>query len=360
MIKFRVLVLLYVLSLCTACSQPSTIDHRAAIDAQMQANAHKHGIPGQAVLVLHNNDILYRSALGTTALSDGVPVTPKTVFPVYSITKLFTITLAMQLQQEGKVDFSAPASRYIDNLPLSWRSIRIEQFLNHASGIPEYFDSNDFSRPFPASLDAVFATLDKVSLVFAPGERTSYTNTNNLVIAAVLEAITDTPYRELLRQRIIEPLNLHDTWLNLADVPETRLVKSYRAAASQIQPDLAISWPDYSIAHGGAYMTLDDLGTFMSAIAHGRVVSQAELLRLWQPYKLASGATGFFANGWDYGEWGRWHEVGHDGGTKVRVRILFDDNLDDHYIVVYLTNGNKDGVWSHTLVRSVQSIIVPN
>lgn len=360
MTKFSVIVLLYLSYLCTGCTQPSTIDYRAAIDAQLLENAQKHGIPGQAVLVLHNGEILYRNAIGSTAIEDGALVTPKTVFPVYSITKLFTITLASKLQEEGKLDFSAPASLYIDNLPLSWRSIRIEQFLNHASGIPEYFDSNDFSRPFPASLDSVFAKLHNVPLAFSPGERTSYTNTNNLVIAAVLEAITNTPYRELLRQRIIEPLNLQETWLNLADVPETRLVKSYRARAGQVVPDLSISWPDYSIAHGGAYMTLDDLGKFMSAVAHGRVVSKAELLRLWQPFKLENGATGFFANGWDYGEWGRWHEVGHDGGTKVRVRILFDDNLDDHYIVAYLTNGNKDGVWSHTLVRSVQTILLPN
>lgn len=360
MTKFRVLALLYLLYLCTACAKKSTIDHRAAIDAQLFANEQKHGIPGQAVLVLHNGDILYRNAIGATAIEDGVLVTPKTIFPVYSITKLFTITLAMQLLEEGKLDFSAPASRYVNNLPLAWRSIRIEQFLNHASGIPEYFDANDFSRPFPASLDDVFAKLNQEPLASAPGERSSYTNTNNLVIAAALEAITHTPYRELLRKRIIEPLNLHETWLNLADVPEARLVKSYRAGTGEIVPDLSISWPDYSIAHVGAYMTLDDLGKFMSALAHGRLVSKAELLRLWQPYKLANGAAGFFANGWDYGEWGRWHEVGHDGGTKVRARILFDDNLDDHYVVVYLTNGNKDGVWSHTLVRSVQTIILPN
>lgn len=359
MTKFSVFALLCLLSLCTACTQKSTIDNCAAIDAQLFANAQKHGIPGQAVLVLHNNDILYRNAIGATATEDGVLVTPKTVFPVYSITKLFTITLAMQLQEEGKLDFSAPASRYVDNLPLSWRSIRIEQFLNHASGIPEYFDANDFSRPFPASLEAVFEKLHKVPLASAPGERTSYTNTNNLVIAAVLEAITHTPYRELLRQRIMEPLNLNETWLDRVDVPKARLVKSYRAGAGQIEPDLFISWPDYSIAHVGAYMTLDDLGKFMSALAHGRLVSKEELLRLWQPYKLANGA-GFFAAGWDYGEWGRWHEVGHDGGTKVRARILFDDNLDDHYVIVYLTNGNKDGVWSHTLVRSIQTIILPN
>lgn len=341
-----------------ACAQTAALDIQAAIDTQLHTNAQKHGIPGQAVLVLHNSDILYRNATGTTALNGGTPVTPNTVFPVYSVSKLFAITLAMQLQEEGKLDTSAPASRYVDNLPQSWRNIRIDQFLNHVSGVPEYFDASDFSRPFPPSLDAVFANLKDLP-VTAPGERTRYTNTNNLVIAAVLESVTQTPYRTLLRQRILAPLNLQQTWFDVAEVPKNRLVESYRAQGGQLVADLSIAWPDYSVAHTGGYMTLDDVGKFISAVAHGRLVSKAELLRLWQPYQFANGNVGFFASGWDYGESGRWHEVGHDGGTKVRVRILFDKDLDDHYIVIYLTNGNEDGVWSRTLVDSVQTLMLP-
>lgn len=358
MTKFSLFASLYLLFVYAACAQASAIDIRAAVDAQLLTNKQRHGIPGQAVLVLHNSDILYRNATGTTAIENGTPVTPKSVFPVYSVSKLFAITLTMQLHEEGKLDIFAPASRYVENLPHSWRSIRIDQFLNHVSGIPEYFDSNNLSRPFPPSLADVFANLKDVP-VSTPGERASYTNTNNLVIAAVLESVTRTPYRTLLRQRIIGPLDLHETWLARADVPEARLVESFRADKGQIVPDLLIAWPDYSAAHVGAYMTLDDVGKFMSAIAQGRLVSKSVLLRLWQPYQFANGTFGFFASGWDYGESGRWHEVGHDGGTKVRVRILFADNLDDHYVVVYLTNGNKDGVWSHTLVNSVQTLILP-
>ncbi|KKO44063.1 penicillin-binding protein [Arsukibacterium ikkense] len=359
MTKFSVFTMLCVLSACIVCSQTSAADSHAVVDAQLRTNQQKHGIPGQAVLVLHNNDILYRNASGTTALGDGVPVTPNTVFPVYSVSKLFAITLAMQLHEEGKLDIAAPASRYVENLPHSWRNIRIDQFLNHVSGIPEYFDSNNFSRPFPPSLAAVFANLKDLPLLSAPGERTRYTNTNNLVIAAVLESVTQTSYRTLLRQRIIEPLELNETWLDLADVPKDRLVESYRAKGGQIVPDLSIAWPDYSAAHVGAFMTLDDAGKFMSAVAQGHLVSKSELLRLWQPYQFANGTVGFFAAGWDYGESSRWREVGHDGGTKVRVRILFDDNLDNHYVIVYLTNGNNDGVWSSTLVNSVQNLILP-
>lgn len=340
-------------------AQPTPADTRAALDAQLRANAQDHGIPAQAVLILHNGEVLYRNATGTTALEGGTPVTPKTVFPIFSVSKLFASTLVMQLAEEGKLDLAAPASQYVANLPPSWRGIRIDQFLSHVSGVPEYFDGDDLSRPFPRSLNAVFAKLADVPSVSAPGLRTRYTQTNYLVIEAVLEAVTQTPYRTLVNRRIIEPLSLDETWLDIADVPKDRLVESYRAEQGRILPERAIAWPGYSVVHSGIHATLDDVGKFLSAIAQGRLVSTAGLVRFWQPYHFTNGNYGYFASGWDYGESGRWQEVGHDGGTKVRVRILFDGHLDDHYVIVYLTDGNNDDVWSRTLVDSVQQLILP-
>ena len=64
------------------------------------------------------------------------------------------------------------------------------------------------------------------------------------------------------------------------------------------------------------------------------------------------------ATGWDLGESGGYSEVGHDGGTHVRLRILFNGTLDgDVYTIAYLTNGSARNVWSGTLVDSVMARI---
>ncbi len=120
--KLSLFASLYLSFACAACAQTSAIDVHATVDAQLRTNKQMHGIPGQAVLVLHNNDILYRNATGTTAIEDGTPITPKSVFPVYSVSKLFAITLIMQLHEEGKLDISAPASRYerATQIPTTW------------------------------------------------------------------------------------------------------------------------------------------------------------------------------------------------------------------------------------------------
>lgn len=164
MMKFGVFPALYLSLAFAACAQPAPVDTHAAVDAQLRTNAQSHGIPAQAVLVIHNGEVLYRNAIGTTAIEGGTPVTPKTVFPIFSVSKLFASTITMQLVEEGKLDLAAPASRYVPNLPPSWRDIRVEQFLSHVSGVPEYYDydGNDFLHPLPPSVDAVFAKLADV------------------------------------------------------------------------------------------------------------------------------------------------------------------------------------------------------
>ena len=101
------------------------------------------------------------------------------------------------------------------------------------------------------------------------------------------------------------------------------------------------------------------MATFLAAVTAGRLVSRETLVRLWKPYSFPNGAVGYFASGWEYGQDGTWHELGHDGGTKVRVRILFQEDLANHYVIVYLTNGSRDNVWSRTLVNSVQRLVLP-
>jgi D-alanyl-D-alanine carboxypeptidase len=342
-----------------ACKQQAPIKIPQYLDAQLRTNAQEHNIPAQAVMVLHNGNVLYSNTTGFTKLAGNTQVTSKTVFPIFSVSKLFASIIAMLLHIEGKLDLSAPASSYLSNLPLSWQNISVQQFLNHASGVPEYYDSDDFLRPFPLSKNDAFTKLTDIPLRFAPGQNTRYTQSNYLVIASVLEAVTKKNYRMLVTERIIVPLGLNNTWLDINDVPNDRVVQSYSAKNGVVVSQSSIPWPEYSIVHGGIYATLDDVGVFMSAVAQGSLVSKDDLKRFWQPYLLTNGDLGYFASGWDYAKSGRWHEVGHDGGTKIRTRILFDESLDDHYVIIYLTNGNKDDVWSRTLVDSVQSLILP-
>jgi CubicO group peptidase (beta-lactamase class C family) len=352
-------ILLSLLFTLIGCSWNSeTLETK--ITAQLESNSQVHGIPQQSLLIMHNQDIVYRNTVSANDIHDAVSEPNKSIYPIYSVTKLFASTLIMQLNEADKLKLTDPASKYVSNLPLSWQKLRIEQFLNHTSGVPEYWTFDNDELQFPSSINEVFSNLENEPLLFLPDSQIRYTQTNYIVIKAILEAITEKPYKELVNNRIIEKLDLKQTWLGRKNIPKDHLITAYLPNSGDNLVENKVRFPEYAISHSDAYTNLDDLGQFMSALAQGDLVSKELLIQLWQPYKLLDGDEGYFATGWDHDTSGTWQELGHDGGGVLRVRIMFKTNLDDYYVLVYLTNGNKDGVWSRTLVDSVQYYVMPD
>lgn len=327
----------------------------AAVDAEVAANARNHGIPAQSVLVTHNGELIYQRHMGTLLDGGGAPVDGDTVFPVFSVSKLFATVLLFEEVEAGRIDLDAPAIRYLPTMPKAWEEITVRQFLDHVSGVGEYFDESNLAGPFPPTLADALSLAAARPMADRPDTRSRYTQTNFLVIGAILEAVTGKSYRELVQTRILSPLGRNDVWLGASGIANDRLVRDYHGEAGKIVADTPIAWPDYASPHTGIHATAEGLAAVLDAIAAGRFVSQKALTQLWQPHAFANGDRGWFASGWDYGESGEWREVGHDGSAKLRVRILFRGDLpSERYVIVYLTNGSADNVWSRTLVESVQ------
>lgn len=330
---------------------------QSALDHQLAENAEEYGVAGQAVLILRNGKTIYRGSLGLADRGDRVPVRPGHLFPVFSVSKLFAGVLVMQLVERGELDLKAPAIRYLPELPHRWRSITVEEFLNHVSGVPEYFEGEFPSIVVPPR-EAIFKKLADKPMLFAPGTATRYTQTNFIVLGAVLERLSGKPYRQLVSERIIEPLALEETYLGKRHAPAGKLVKSYRGEDDELVPGYEFDWPDYAIVHAELFTTVDDLGAFVNALCEGRLVKRETLVRLWKPYRHRDGSDSFFASGWDYGTSGSYKYVGHEGGNVVRVRLLFRDSLaDDTYTYIYLTNGSAENVWTSTLVESLMAVV---
>ncbi|MYM73940.1 serine hydrolase [Duganella sp. FT134W] len=327
----------------------SLMAHADPIAEQMRINQKRYGIAGQALLIAHNDTVLFRAA-------DGVKI--DNVFPVYSLSKLLVSTLIMQLVEQSKIDLDQPASIYVRDLPASWRGITVRQFVNHSSGVPEYFEN---TVNFLPTAQAVLASLAAKPLNFQPGTSTRYTQTNYLVLTMLLEAQYGKPYAQIAKQRILEPLHMEHTYLGAPSLPKAGVLTAYAGKDGKLIQAEDVAWPDYSYGHAELYLTVDDLFRFVQAVAKGELVSKQTLLQLWQPPLLSTGRPGIFATGWEYGESGQYHHVGHDGGTRVRVRLVYKDTLDgDNYIFIYLTNGSVKNVWSRVLLDSAMAAADPD
>ncbi|WP_051293594.1 serine hydrolase domain-containing protein [Pseudoduganella violaceinigra] len=322
------------------------------LSQKMQANAQRYVIASQAVLVARNGVSIYRHVAGARR---------DELFPLYSLSKLLASVLVMQLVENGSLDLDKPAASYVQGLPQHWQAIPLRHFLNHTSGLPEYFDlGGKNTGSFPPTLQAAFDALASQPLVFDTGSSTRYTQTNFLVLEAVLEAQYGQPYTQIARERIIDRLGLKHSFLGLANASRQEMVRSFIGKDGRLQDDPPVQWPEYANVHAQLFMSLDDLAAFLHAVARGDLVGKEMLRKLWLPQKLNNGQDGGFASGWEFGRSGGYAFVGHDGGTKVRVRLLWPEQGDgDTYTIVYLTNGSASNVWSRTLVESLMAAIDP-
>lgn len=362
----RVFALLLVLIAALPAAAAASDTTTRALTRQLELNRQRYGIAGQALLVMRNGRVLFRGVDGAVDRQTRQRLDADAIFAGYSLSKLFVSTLVLQLVEQGRVDLDNPASTYLSGLPPRWQAITVRDFLDHSSGVAEYFDNRQGevgdaqALTFPADLQAVFAALADTPLLFAPGSQTRYTQTNYLVLAALLSARYGKPYAQVAEERIIRRLGLGHTWLGPAALPGHGVVMNYLGRNGRLEPDKDVAWPIYSYGHAGLYSTLDDLARFLQAVASGQLVGKATLQQAWRPRTLSSGRRGWFAAGWEYGESGAWRQVGHDGGARDRVRILFGNSLQGEvYIVVYLTSGSARNVWTRVLVDSAMAAVAP-
>jgi CubicO group peptidase (beta-lactamase class C family) len=132
-------------------------------------------LPGLAVGVLIDSQVVYRAGFGSTRMSGGQPVTPSTLFHMASITKPFVATAVVQLSNAGKVDLDAPVTRYVSYFRMKdsrASAITVRQLLTHTAGMP---DVTDYRWNHPEydkqSLERWIRGLADSALLAAPGER---------------------------------------------------------------------------------------------------------------------------------------------------------------------------------------------
>jgi len=341
-------------------------DLASQLNSQLQANRERYGIAGQAVLVAHNGQVLYQGASGERDPATHAPATVDSIFAAQSMAKLLTSTLVMQLVDQGKVDLDAPASRYVPDLPTAWQAIHVRDFLNHSSGIGEYYDRVDnrwVSKGYPGvapDLAAALKVAGSAPLQFRTGSRVQYTQANYLVLTALLEAQYRKPYPVIARERILQPLKMTSTSWGAASVPAQRAAVPYIGKEGQLQPANEDPWPHYGWGHADLQTTVRDMNRFLQALATGKLVRTATLEALWQPQTLTGGGSNFFSTGWDTTRSDGYTQVGHDGGTRVRARLAYKGTLASGYwVFVYLTNGSARNAWSSTLVESTMAVAAP-
>ena len=313
-------LLLALLAACAPASRPPTpppapalLAHR--LDSIVRA-FHRDGRFTGAVLVGRDGRVVYRGAAGMANREWDVANTVDTRFRIASTTKQFTAALVLRLVEDGLLRLDGRVVDYLPDYPRpQGEQVTLHHLLSHSSGIPNYVAVPRFyqeigPRPHtPAGLVALFAARP---LAFAPGARWDYSNSNYVLLGAIVERVTGLPYARALDERLLAPLGLRATTF---DDHATLLP---RRAAGYVRDSATVYnavWVDPSTVYAAGMLasTVGDLWTWAEAMRQGRVFRDtATLARA----TTAHVETGIPLGGYGYGVF-----VGTQalGGRAVRV-----------------------------------------
>ena len=173
--------------------------------------------PALTALTLGDGKIMRAAVLGVRRNDGTEPALIDDVWLIGSDAKPMTATLLMKLVDRGLLSLDAPLADLLPELVATmhpqYRRVTLRELLSHRSGLPEDTGDTQFisefhadARPMPAQRLAYLARALIEAPVAAPNAKFIYSNTGFLVAAAIAERATDTPYEELMRREVFEPL----------------------------------------------------------------------------------------------------------------------------------------------------------
>jgi D-alanyl-D-alanine carboxypeptidase len=315
------------------------------LDAKFAAALKQYGIVGQSIAILQNGQLVYRRSMGLDDITQQTKVTNDTVYSVYSVTKLFVITLVLDLVEKNKIQLDEKIGHYLKNIPTAWQSITIRQLLSHTSGLPEYFS---IDIPLPKSQELAIEKMADEPFQFTTGSKSKYNQTGFLLIKILIEQQTKQDFVSAINTLIIKKLKLDHSSFGGGDVDIVdRTNHFYGFENGQLKDRGIFPFPRYTFAGSGLNSNTADLAKWFSALVSGNIISKNLLFRSWQPVYYTDGTISDYVNGWQYNINKKVTTIGHLGGNDINLRHVFFNNDPSKAItVIHLTNGRANAAFN--------------
>lgn len=334
----RIMLLRSSLVLALLCSFSAFSVAQQSLDKIVQDAAVRAKAPGVVVTVIRNHKVEFSKSAGFADLENLVPMTTASVFQIGSMGKQFTATAIMILAEQGKIALDDLISKYVANLPESWRQIKIRHLLNHTSGLPEYNSMPGFSTlaATKATHDKWLAFVREAPLQFKPGDAMQYSNTGYYLLGMLIETITKEPLRVTLNRLIFDPLEMRSTDLYSHNEIVPKRVRGY-IFTSDRQQNIGQFDLDWAFAAGAILSTMDDLVRWVNAQGSTKLLKAESWKAMWAPAVLSNGDISGYGFGWRLAT-NNGNSVIHHGGKIAGFSAQIARYPDKDLAIIVLTN----------------------
>ena len=305
--------------------------------------------PGVQFLVMDSTGIKYEYNKGKANIENNDEVTSTTEFKMYSSTKLMTMLSIMQLVEKGKVELDAPLSEYLNyDFP---KEITIRRVLSHTAGFTKYpfikelhLDSEHGAFDYSEFIATELPKHQKLS--YQPGTKNSYSNYGFLLLSAVVEKVSETPYQTYVKENIIKKAELSDSnnvgfefTENTATAYEKRRTLMHWLFSMMVDTKKYYGvqhkdWQSYKdlyidgVGFGGGFANARGLAELFMAVHKNKIVNGESLQSTFevQTYKDGKKESKHALAWWRGNVNGHqsFHHAGGGGGYSVEVRYYPD------------------------------------
>jgi D-alanyl-D-alanine carboxypeptidase len=255
----------------------------AKLDRALERLVGMRGGPPGVIAIVQRGERRYVHTFGVADVDTGRRIRVEDRMRIASAAKAFSGAVALSLVSQGKLSLDDTIGERLPELSEdwheTWHEVTLRQLLNHTSGIPDFSLDPGFGEALLASLTKAPPPEDLLSFVedeplsFEPGSEYRYSNSDNIIVALMVEAATGKSYEQQLREQVYKPLGLKNTSLPRGTDLKKPFIHGYDNDPSEQPPEdvselVAAGW---AWASGGIVSTPADLNTFIRGYVGGRL-----------------------------------------------------------------------------------------
>ncbi|MBN2168732.1 MAG: beta-lactamase family protein [Actinobacteria bacterium] len=286
-------------------------------------------------------------------------------FRIGSNTKTFTVTLVLQLVDEGKIKLEDRLSGYIDGVP-SGDQITIQMLCNNTSGLFEYGEDETVLNKITTDPHYKWKPRELVDIAishppyFPPGEGWRYSNTNFILLGMIIEKVAGKELGTVCRKNIFEPLGLANT--NFPDSPEIKGEYSHGYGDSEENPDQLDDYTDFLDPSiwwsGGAIISnLDDLKTWTEALVSGDLISDSSRKEMLDWVSIPGEEE--YGTKYGLGVLSLGGFIGHNGRTPGYESCIMYDPEKEAMIIIFF-NKSAEGSYDLAAFMKIAKVLFPD
>ncbi|HEY7234409.1 MAG TPA: serine hydrolase domain-containing protein [Gemmatimonadaceae bacterium] len=303
------------LSLTAGAQRATRIDPND-VDSIIRRNIAEKHIIGVSVGIMQNGQVVFARGYGVANIPSKAPVTPGTMFAIGSVTKQFTCSSVLMLQEHNQLSINDPVAKYFPNLTRA-KDITLKDLGGHLSGYRDYYPldyvDREMAKAEPA--DTIIARYAMRPLDFDPRSRWSYSNTGFLILGRVVEKVSGQPIGAFFQTHIFTPLKLERT--KYEPSPNgTDMATGYTSFGLSDPIEAVPEAKGWAGAAGAIWSTPSDLLTWDLSLLNHTLISPASYAVLTTPQRLTDGRSSGYGCGEGINERGNAVTFSHGGAVS--------------------------------------------